>query len=741
MPRGEVALEAPPELPLASGRGLGAALAVLPLAAGVAGVVVLYTDGGLGPATVIVGALFGTSLVGAAATAWAARPTTSRDVDATRADYLRYLAVVRRRVRRAAEQQRRALLWSGPDPETLWSIARSRRQWERRPGDSDFASTRVAVGDQRLAVELMRPETRPVEELEPVSAVALRRFVRAHATVPRLPVALALRGFGRVSLRGEREPVLGLVRALLGQLVTFHAPEDLWIAVVCGPETRAEWEWVKWLPHALHPERSDGAGPVRLVFGSTSELEEAFAAELADRPRFTANPPMSEYGHVVVVLDGGLTEPASLLTGAGLEGTTVLDLSGEVPPVAGRWLLSLHVDAENLVVEQGDRSTRVGRPDRMPVELAEALARQLSPYRLAAERRWDIARALDLLNLLQVGDPAALDASRIWRSRPERDQLRIPIGVNLDGTAVMLDLKESAAEGMGPHGLVLGATGSGKSELLRTIVVALAVTHPPDAVSVLLVDVRGGATFGSLGRLPHTAGLVTGLRDEPVLIGRLQEAIIGELQRRQETLRGTGYVNHREYARARRGGAPLEPLPNLVLICDEFSELLTSAPNFIDVFIQLGRLGRSLGVHMLLATQRLEEGRLRGLDTHLSYRVGLRTMSAVESRIALGVPDAYELPRSPGHGYLKVDSSTMLRFRASYISGEYRPPAQAPVSGRVVEYGTAPVPLPVLVGEPEPARDGPHPTTLDVLVERLHDLAEPAHQVWSPPGITAAADG
>src|SRR4029450_10488734 len=121
-------------------------------------------------------------------------------------------------------------------------------------------------------------------------------------------------------------------------------------------------------------------------------------------------------------------------------------------------------------------------------------------------------------------------------------------------------------------------------------------------------------------------------------------------------------------------------------------------PDFIDLFVMIGRVGRSLGVHLLLASQRLEEGKLRGLDTYLSYRVGLRTFSAVESRIVLGVPDAYELPQAPGHGYLKVATSTMRRFRAAYVSGPYRPLSdarqpRAAAAGQVVPFGVQPVPV------------------------------------------------
>src|SRR5205814_9095455 len=114
------------------------------------------------------------------------------------------------------------------------------------------------------------------------------------------------------------------------------------------------------------------------------------------------------------------------------------------------------------------------------------------------------------------------------------------------------------------------------------------------------------------------------------------------------------------------------PLPSLVIVVDEFSELLAAKPDFIDMFVQIGRIGRSLGVHLLLATQRLEEGRLRGLDTYLSYRVGLRTFSAAESRAAIGVADAYHLPSVPGSGYLKFGTEEMTRFKAAYVSGAYR---------------------------------------------------------------------
>ena len=259
----------------------------------------------------------------------------------------------------------------------------------------------------------------------------------------------------------------------------------------------------------------------------------------------------------------------------------------------------------------------------------------------------------------------------------------MPIGVGADGGAIELDLKESAQDGMGPHGLLIGATGSGKSELLRTLVLGLAATHSSEQLNFVLVDFKGGATFASLDRLPHTAAVITNLADALPLVDRMVDAINGELVRRQELLRRAGnFASVRDYERARAAGSPLAPLPSLLLICDEFSELLSAKPDFIDLFVQIGRLGRSLGVHLLLASQRLEEGRLRGLDTHLSYRIGLRTFSALESRTVLGVPDAYELPRSPGHGYLRAGTDPLARFKAAYVSGAVRRRQRAPARRR-----------------------------------------------------------
>jgi S-DNA-T family DNA segregation ATPase FtsK/SpoIIIE len=749
LPRGELMLESPPELPEQLPRGFGQMLMFLPMLAGVGAMAFMYSGGQNNTRMMVTGALFGVSMLGMAVTQFTQGGGEKKaELDAERRDYMRYLAQVRKQARRAASQQRAAVLWRHPAPDALWSTAASKRLWERRPTDDDFAEVRMAVGPQRLAVSMITPETKPVEDLEPMTAIALRRFVRAHSVVPGLPIAVSLRAFSKVVLRGEREPVMDFLRAMLAQLITFHAPDELRIAVVVAPERAAEWDWVKWLPHNQYDRDVDAAGAVRLVIDNMGALEQVLADELAERPRHSPEArAMASGAHIIVIRDGGELNPSGPLHGVGLLGTTVIDLSGVVPRDSGRWLLCLDVTPEGVDIDQGNRSTRLGRPDKLTHRQLAALARQVSPYRLSAQTaaaEAPLETSMELPDLLGIHDAAAVDPRLTWRPKPNRERLKIPLGLAPDGAVVELDMKESAQEGMGPHGLLIGATGSGKSELLRTIVASLAIKHSSEEINFVLVDFKGGATFASLDVLPHTSAVITNLSDELPLVDRMQAAVAGEMVRRQELLRAAGnYVSLFEYEKARLAGEPLAPLPSLLIICDEFSELLTAKPDFIDLFVMIGRVGRSLGVHLLLASQRLEEGRLRGLDTHLSYRIGLRTFSAVESRVVLGVPDAYELPSGPGHGYLKADQSTLLRFRAAYVSGPYkqkRAPVRsaAVVQGQIVPYTTTYTPIPaapveVVEEEPEEEQVGKATSMLDVIVDKLRGQGPPAHQVWLPP--------
>src|SRR5262245_34218626 len=396
-----------------------------------------------------------------------------------------------------------------------------------------------------------------------------------------------------------------------------------------------------------------------------------------------------------------------------------------------------HIDARLTVPERGAGAWELWGQDAPSIPevfldhadlgTSEATARTLTPLRLAegGDGERGLSTSLQLSELLG-------GLEREWGQRRRADSLRTPIGRSADGEVLELDLKQAAEGGMGPHGVLVGATGSGKSELLRSLVGGLAARHAPEELAFVLVDYKGGAAFAELARLPHVAGLITNLQRDLSLVDRMHAALIGEQERRQTMLREAGNLDDIVAYQARRESDPsMPPMPDLLVIVDEFAELLAARPEFIDLFVGLGRVGRSLGIHLLLSSQRLDEGRLRGLESHLRYRLCLRTFSAVESKLVLGTQDAYLLPSMPGLGYLKVDTEKYVQFRAALASGPHLGPAVV-----------AEEPAPVQVFEPRPGREhvpvvtapaASGPSELQVLVDRVASGRPPVHQVWLPP--------
>jgi S-DNA-T family DNA segregation ATPase FtsK/SpoIIIE len=748
MPEGRIVLAEPPVLPEAATADFGSAFGFLPMALGAGTMGLMFSVAKGSPTTYFMSGMMGTSMMSMGlAQIGRSGMDRSRRIRAERRDYLRYLAQLRTQAIEAAGEQRTALLWDNPDPRDLWSLAAGPRLWERRAAHDDFAQVRMGLGVRKAALEFVPPQTKPVEDLEPLTAISLRRFIRTYQSVPGVPLTLTLPRFTSVEFTGEAGPALGLIRSILGQLATFHSPDELRIAVLTDEAGLAEWDWVKWLPHNAHPQAEDAAGPLRLVASGHQALMDLLGPEFAERPDHDdqAVPGITE-PFVVIVAHRSPVPPDSRLLGAGIRNAVLLDATGAM--TGGPDVLRLTATADEVEYPAGS-GTSSGRIDQLSPAAAEGLARVLAPMRTGGTidlSSKPLESDFELTTLLGIRNPRTFDVAARWRPRqalPAR--LQVPIGVTEDGEVVELDLKEAAQGGMGPHGLLIGATGSGKSELLRTLVVGLAATHSSEVLNFVLVDFKGGATFLNMDRLPHTSAVITNLSGELPLVDRMQDALNGEVIRRQELLRESGYASLLDYEKARAAGAELTPLPTLLVIVDEFSELLASKPEFVELFVMIGRVGRSLGVHLLLASQRLDEGRIHRVEGHLSYRIALRTFSSMESRAVIGVPGAYELPSLPGSGFLKVDTTNLVRFKAAYVSGPCPPAAAEPApervqaAGGVAVFGLQQQPAASVAAEPpaaEPEPDVPvseQESLLDVIVGRLAAAGPPARQVWLPP--------
>ncbi|HTY29374.1 MAG TPA: type VII secretion protein EccCa, partial [Mycobacterium sp.] len=484
-------------------------------------------------------------------------------LDRQRRRYLHHLRALSRDLQDAAERQRLSLTWTHPAPTALWTLVGGQRMWERSAEDSDFGHVRLGLGTQRLCRAVAPPPIAPLDDLDPVTADALRRFVHAHATLDDVPIALALTGIATVAVAGPVPDVQALVRSMLCQIAVAHGPDTVLVAAVVGHTQLECWDWLKWLPHNQHPVSGRP-----MVFAGRARLEDL---------------PSGGRPHLVLLLDG-----------VGREHSVVRDAVTTV-------VIGEAADDNALRLELDDGDLAVGgecfaRADGMALSEASACARRLARFRAARPATEDV---LDWC----VDD---------WGTRSPADRLRVPLGTSADGT-VDLDVKEAADGGDGPHGLCVGATGSGKSELLRTVVIGMVARHSPDELNLILIDFKGGATFLGLDALHHVAAVITNLADEAQLVARAKDALAGEVHRRQQLLRRAGNcVNLAAYHRSRCRDQSLPSLPALFVVVDEFAELLHHHPEFADLFAMIGRVGRSLGVHLLLASQRLDEGRLRG---------------------------------------------------------------------------------------------------------------------------------
>ena len=525
------------------------------------------------------------TLVSMAVTAAAGRgQRRGRGIDADRVDYLGYLSRLRATVTEAAAAQHVSLNWSHPHPDTLWTLIGGLRMWERRASDPDFCLVRVGIGTRPLAARLVAPEPPSHQAADPVTTTALRRFIDAHSIIADAPVTVGLHGVGTVRIDGDLTSVRGLLCAMICQLAVLHPPDQLLIVGAISDRHRAHWDWLKWLPHNQHPTATDAVGSARMVYQSLAEARHALAG---------AGVP-----HVIVVADPGVRGTEGVITGA-----TILEVG------AGG-------DGTPVTIMRADESQPLPCPDRMDPVDSLTCARRLAMYRVGSAGAPFGDGGPGWPNLAGLGNVDVFDPITLWRGQDHRGRLRVPLGTTLDGAPLELDIKEAAASGMGPHGLCVGATGSGKSELLRTIALGMVARNSPEALNLLLIDFKGGATFLELARTPHVAAVVTNLSDEAPLVARMRDALAGEMDRRQRLLRTACCASVAAYERARRDGGQLTALPTLLIIVDEFSELLSQHPEFGDMFVAIGRLGRSLGMHLLLASQRLDEGRLRGLEAH-----------------------------------------------------------------------------------------------------------------------------
>ncbi|OSC40288.1 type VII secretion protein EccCa [Mycobacterium decipiens] len=785
VPPVRVAVAAPLALPEREPRNILLMIALPALLVGIIGtLVVMYASGirslqsGFFPMIGLVG--FGALMFGGRF--GRGRRISWGEQERQRRSYLRQLDEDRDEVQRGAQEQRRSQLLVHGDPRQLDTIIGGPRMWERRTSDTDFLDVRLGIGVEQAgesAVSLQWPDVPVGEELEPVTGGALRDFILEQSKIRGMGKVLCLRSKPGFSFIGEDPRELhGLARAMLCSLAVYHSPRDLKLMVVTRhPEL---WSWLVWLPHNQHDEMFDACGLRRLVFASPTELEEALDAELHRKGRGPWTPPVgtspssmpspiesttgSGLGPHWVIVDDNLGTPEQWegVTGQkGMAGITVLRLATRVGVGVG-----FADESQRFALHEGrvtHRSTFYARADLLPESTANRYARALARWSpmSAGELSETDSQGGELLRALGITDPRELDVDRLWaesRGRGDSKWAMVPVGIKQGGDLQYVILRAKDFGGYGFHSVVIGTSGSGKSEYFLSLCSGIALTHSPETFIVIFVDMKFESAAQDLQGFPHVAGSLSNLgKDERHLAERMRKSINGEIARRYRLFKDAGARDANEYEEMRLAGRELEPVPILLVIIDEYLELFIHHPEWIDLVIHIGQEGRGCNVFFTLGGQRLDLSSLSKVKSNIAFRVALRAETAEDSRDVIGSDSALHLPsKENGYALLKVGPRDLEQFRCFYVSAPFVVPKRVANTDKTVAvsfskpraYTWAYQPLSeadsaalAVADEPEQPdeflfhSDGFRKKKLvDVIRESLvSHPARPPHQIWLPP--------
>jgi DNA segregation ATPase FtsK/SpoIIIE, S-DNA-T family len=581
------------------------------------------------------------------------------------------------------------------------------RLWERRPGHEDFL---------RLSAGLADLQWQPPLADQGTAAVAALEVLERHRILPMVPAPIDLSDGGVLGIVGDRSAGLALARSVICQAATLHGPADLELCILAAGGDEETWDWAKWLPHARDVASGGGA---RLLAAGRQESDSLLKFLIGRTDGLTpARDAGTERVTLYVIDDLGLMEGRSAMARAALRGAVgpsasiVLAPTEEGLPAVCNTIVDVRSNGEAVLRrpqagEHLDGLLVAGMSEATARECARALARFEDPeLDLSGAGLPDEVRLLPLLDLPELSGAAILDR---WRSGREDPGAATVLGVTEEGPFV-LDLVNH-----GPHGLIGGTTGSGKSELLRSLVVGLSVSADPDHLTSVLIDYKGGTTFRDCAGLPQVVGLVTDLDEE--LGERALTCLEAELRHRERVIVQAGAADLAGYlalARSREpGGRSLEPVPRLLVIVDEFKSMVKELPEFVDSLVGVAMRGRALGVHLLLATQRPSDAVNAVIKSNTRIRIALQVEDEQDSRDVVEVPDAVSITRR-GRAYVRLRAGRVVPIQTALVSGTSGDRTLAPVEARPFRFGRRPGPE--QAGEPPSTST---PTDVSRLVEAV----------------------
>lgn len=552
---------------------------------------------------------------------------------------------------------------------------RKRNLWERAIGQNDFLKVRLGIGDLPLDADIKFQEKKFTIDDDNLQD-ELYELAETPQVLKKVPVTLHLFEETVTGFIGIREEVKEFVKGLILQLATLHSYDELKLVFVYDKTEQRDWKFVKWLPHVWDEERV-----IRFIATDPNELKELsayFEREIIHRSELSDQDIKDINQHYVVF---------SMSKSLAAKGE-MFNLLLKQKKKLGFSLLTLYDDLALLpkesskVVELGKDYSKIYDKDDISGEYTafsadifyrkdpEDLAIQMANIQLAtSNEEYSLPEMLTFLEMFGVSKIEHLNALTRWKENNPTMTIETPIGVNKMGEPFLLDLHEKYH---GPHGLIAGMTGSGKSEFIMTFILSLAVNYHPDEVAFILIDYKGGGMANTFLNLPHLAGTITNL--DGAAVNRSLVSIQSELKRRQSIFSeasrsiNESNIDIYKYQKLYREGLVKEPLQHLFIISDEFAELKTQQPEFMEQLVSAARIGRSLGVHLILATQKPSGVVDDQIWSNSKFRISLKVQEKADSMEVIKRPDAAELSTT-GRFYLQVGYNELFELGQSAWGG------------------------------------------------------------------------
>ena len=594
-----------------------------------------------------------------------------------REKYLKYLSNIQREISRASGIQKEILEENFPSVMTLLSDSHFYEGilWSRVAGQKDFLTLRIGLGNVPLLAELRFPEQRFSID-DDIMREKVNSFSEEKKILESVPVTVSLTENRVCGIIGEKAAVEGMMNNLLLQIAALHSYDEVKVVFLCEEKDLKKYEYVRWMQHCWNNEYTR-----RFLAVSPEEVRELsvyFSKIISDRKgEKTINCPH----YVVISASKALSDRcafiAELLSDSSIGGFSYLTVYDELKnlPKECSVVLQLH-DTQGMMYNRGITNSErvVFVQDRVSGCDAEKNVMDIAEHRLDLQKgKYALPGMLTFLDMFDVGKIEHLNIATRWKESNPVTSLQAPIGVDSDGGTFYLDLHEKAH---GPHGLVAGMTGSGKSEFIITFILSLAVNYHPDEVAFVLIDYKGGGLTGAFEndqyRLPHLAGTITNL--DGASITRSLLSIQSELRKRQaifneaRRISNEGTMDIYKYQKLYRSGVVKEAVPHLFIVSDEFAELKAQQPEFMDQLISTARIGRSLGVHLILATQKPSGVVNDQIWANSKFKICLKVQDRADSMDMLKRPDAAELVET-GRFYLQVGYNELFELGQSAWCG------------------------------------------------------------------------